>query len=161
MQSTASEKSSVCSTSACRPTNTANRGLFLEKVRASSEAVQNGDYAHAVELYTDALALDPTNHILYTNRAAAYTKLGLYKKAEVDSKTARELNPKWIKVRACWMGAEMEMTPCCTCCIVSGKENSNDKTCYSCMQTHLLHATCWMHRYWMYVFWNPHKMCTV
>lgn len=44
----------------------ANRALFLEKVRQSNAACQNGDFGTAVALYTDALALDPTNYILYS-----------------------------------------------------------------------------------------------
>jgi hypothetical protein len=46
----------------------ASRALFVEKVRASNSACQAGDFATAVALYTDALTLDPANHILYSNR---------------------------------------------------------------------------------------------
>lgn len=46
----------------------ASRSLFVEKVRLSNAACQAGDYCTAVALYTDALALDPANHILYSNR---------------------------------------------------------------------------------------------
>lgn len=46
----------------------ASRALFVEKVRASNAACQAGDFSTAVALYTDALTLDPANHILYSNR---------------------------------------------------------------------------------------------
>lgn len=82
----------------------ANRTLFLEKVRAhfianviesgigrlndvhfqvrqSNAACQSGDFTTAVALYTDALALDPTNHILYSNRSAARLKQGQFQLA--------------------------------------------------------------------------------
>jgi Flp pilus assembly protein TadD len=56
----------------------ANRALFLEKVRQSNAACQNGDFTTGISLYTDALSLDPTNHILYSNRSAARLKLGQF-----------------------------------------------------------------------------------
>ncbi|ENN72543.1 hypothetical protein YQE_10883, partial [Dendroctonus ponderosae] len=75
----------------------ASRALFLEKVRQSNAACQNGDFATAVALYTDALQLDPTNHILYSNRSAARLKQGLFAQALQDAITARDLCPSWPK----------------------------------------------------------------
>ncbi|XP_017771983.1 PREDICTED: tetratricopeptide repeat protein 28 isoform X2 [Nicrophorus vespilloides] len=74
-----------------------NRSLFLEKVRQSNAACQNGDFSTAVALYTDALQLDPTNHILYSNRSAARLKQGLFAQALQDAVTARDLCPTWPK----------------------------------------------------------------
>ncbi|XP_063923669.1 tetratricopeptide repeat protein 28 isoform X2 [Zophobas morio] len=67
------------------------------EVRQSNAACQNGDFATAVALYTDALQLDPTNHILYSNRSAAKLKQGLFAQALQDAITARELCPTWPK----------------------------------------------------------------
>ncbi|CAH1132763.1 unnamed protein product [Ceutorhynchus assimilis] len=75
----------------------ASRSLFLEKVRQSNAACQNGDFATAVALYTDALQLDPTNHILYSNRSAARVKQGMFSQALQDAVTARDLCPSWPK----------------------------------------------------------------
>ncbi|XP_049768006.1 tetratricopeptide repeat protein 28 [Schistocerca cancellata] len=75
----------------------ASRALFLEKARQSNAACQAGDYATAVALYTDALQLDPTNHILYSNRSAALVKMGQFAQALQDAIRARELNTKWPK----------------------------------------------------------------
>lgn len=75
-----------------------NKALFLEKVRQSNVACQNGDYERAVQLYSDAIALDPANHILYSNRSAAFIKLGKHTRALQDATKAKELNPKWAKV---------------------------------------------------------------
>nr|XP_022903703.1 tetratricopeptide repeat protein 28 [Onthophagus taurus] len=75
----------------------ASRQLFLEKVRQSNAACQNGDFATAVALYTDALQLDPTNHILYSNRSAAKLKQGLFSQALQDACSARDLCPTWPK----------------------------------------------------------------
>ena len=71
--------------------------LFLEKVRQSNIACQNGDFSTAVQLYTDALLLDPTNHILYSNRSAARLKQGQFLLALQDATKARELCPQWPK----------------------------------------------------------------
>lgn len=75
----------------------ANRALFLEKVRQSNAACQNGDFATAVALYTDALALDPTNYILYSNRSAARLKQGQFSLSLQDANKAKELCPQWGK----------------------------------------------------------------
>jgi hypothetical protein len=49
-------------------------------------------------LYNEALAVDPQNCILYSNRSAAYMKTQQYHKALDDAIKARLLNPKWPKV---------------------------------------------------------------
>ncbi|XP_054719105.1 tetratricopeptide repeat protein 28-like [Uloborus diversus] len=74
-----------------------NKSLFLEKVRQSNAACQSGDFASAIKLYTEAIVLDPGNHVLYSNRSAAYIKLGKFGKALQDAIKARELHPKWPK----------------------------------------------------------------
>jgi Flp pilus assembly protein TadD len=71
---------------------------FLEKVRQSNAACQNGDFERAVALYTEAIQLDPANHILYSNRSAAHIKMGQFAKALQDAVKAKELNPEWPKV---------------------------------------------------------------
>ncbi|CAB4063457.1 Tetratricopeptide repeat protein 28 [Lepeophtheirus salmonis] len=52
-----------------------DRSAFQEKVRQSNAACQAGDFKTAIKIYTDAIAIDPGNHILYT----------------------KELNPEWFK----------------------------------------------------------------
>ncbi|CAL4128548.1 unnamed protein product, partial [Meganyctiphanes norvegica] len=74
-----------------------SKALFLEKVRQSNAACQAGDFETAVALYTEAIALDPQNHILYSNRSAAHIKLKHFARALQDAIKARELNPKWPK----------------------------------------------------------------
>lgn len=75
-----------------------SQALFLQKLRESSDAVNRQDYSTAIQAYTEAILLDPTNHILYTNRSAAYAKLNQYNKSLADARKSRELNPKWAKV---------------------------------------------------------------
>ncbi|XP_018048138.1 PREDICTED: tetratricopeptide repeat protein 28 [Atta colombica] len=74
-----------------------SRALFLETVRRSNTACQNGDYALAATLYTEALALDPLSHVLYSNRSAARLKMGLFALALQDAVRATELSPQWPK----------------------------------------------------------------
>lgn len=75
-----------------------SQALFLQKVRESSEAVNRGDYRAAIQAYTEAISLDPTNHILFTNRSAAFAKTQQFQKSLLDARKSRELNPKWAKV---------------------------------------------------------------
>ena len=76
----------------------AQRAVFLDRVRQSNSACQSGDFGGAVRLYTEALSLDPRNHILYSNRSAAHVKLGQFSAALADAVRARELSPQWPKV---------------------------------------------------------------
>uniref|UniRef100_A0A3B3VCW9 Uncharacterized protein n=1 Tax=Poecilia latipinna TaxID=48699 RepID=A0A3B3VCW9_9TELE len=76
-----------------------SKAEFMEKVRQSNEACQRGDFQEAVHLYGDALQADPQNCILYSNRSAAFLKLGQHQAALEDAEKACGLNPKWPKVR--------------------------------------------------------------
>lgn len=76
-----------------------SRVLFLETVRRSNAACQNGDYALAATLYTEALALDPLSHVLFSNRSAARLKMGMFALALQDAVRATELSPEWPKVQ--------------------------------------------------------------
>ncbi|KPP59822.1 hypothetical protein Z043_122224, partial [Scleropages formosus] len=70
---------------------------FMEKVRQSNDACQQGKFSIAVRLYSDALLADPQNFIIYSNRSAAHLKLGQYQAALKDADKAQHLNPKWPK----------------------------------------------------------------
>ncbi len=72
--------------------------MFLELVRKSNVACQSGDFSSAVSLYSEAIKIDPSNHILYSNRSAALIKLGQFGKALQDANKAKDINPKWSKV---------------------------------------------------------------
>ncbi|XP_064461198.1 tetratricopeptide repeat protein 28-like [Ornithodoros turicata] len=86
-----------CGGAAGGTTASNQKSVFLEKVRQSTAACQAGDFATAAQLYSEALALDPTNHVLYSNRSAALVRLGKYGPALQDAIKARELNPRWPK----------------------------------------------------------------
>ncbi|RYR59897.1 hypothetical protein Ahy_A05g025844 isoform C [Arachis hypogaea] len=60
-------------------------------------AFSSGDYAAAVRHFSDAIALSPDNHVLYSNRSASYASLKKYSDALADAKKTVELKPDWSK----------------------------------------------------------------
>jgi small glutamine-rich tetratricopeptide repeat-containing protein alpha len=54
-------------------------------------------YDQAIDSYTKAIALDGTNVIYYSNRAAAYTSKGDHVSAIGDAEKAIEIDPKFVK----------------------------------------------------------------
>ncbi|KAL2348132.1 hypothetical protein Fmac_002132 [Flemingia macrophylla] len=60
-------------------------------------AFSSGDYAAAIRHFSDAIALSPTNHVLYSNRSAAHASLQNYADALSDAKKTVDLKPDWSK----------------------------------------------------------------
>jgi L1 cell adhesion molecule like protein len=54
-------------------------------------------YMKAVENFTKALVLDPTNHILFSNRSGAYLAMGNAEDAAADAKECVRIAPTWAK----------------------------------------------------------------
>lgn len=53
------------------------KAVFLEKVRQSNAACQAGDFPVAVRLYSEAIELDPRNHILYRDGKMSHRLRGI------------------------------------------------------------------------------------
>lgn len=60
-------------------------------------AFSAGRYDEAIRHFTDAIALAPANHVLYSNRSAAYASLHRYSDALTDAQKTVELKPDWPK----------------------------------------------------------------
>ena len=55
------------------------------------------DWEGAKEKYNEAIKLDPTNHVFYSNRSACWASLKDGPKALEDAQKCRDLAPKWAK----------------------------------------------------------------
>ncbi|CAI9093789.1 OLC1v1029366C2 [Oldenlandia corymbosa var. corymbosa] len=60
-------------------------------------AFSAGNYDEAIRHFTEAINLAPTNHVLYSNRSAAYASLNKFSEALSDAKKTVELKPDWSK----------------------------------------------------------------
>eukprot|EP01012_Entosiphon_sulcatum_P015824 TRINITY_DN2079_c0_g1_i1.p1 TRINITY_DN2079_c0_g1~~TRINITY_DN2079_c0_g1_i1.p1 ORF type:complete len:569 (-),score=117.53 TRINITY_DN2079_c0_g1_i1:54-1733(-) len=60
-------------------------------------AFQAGKNSEAINWFTTAIGLDPTNHILYSNRSAAYCADKQYGRALTDANKVVEIKPDWAK----------------------------------------------------------------
>ncbi|KAF2655011.1 TPR-like protein [Lophiostoma macrostomum CBS 122681] len=54
-------------------------------------------FPESIEKFTQAIELDPSNHVLYSNRSGAYASLRDYTKALDDANKVVELKPDWSK----------------------------------------------------------------
>ncbi|KAL5358899.1 hypothetical protein BJX96DRAFT_147451 [Aspergillus floccosus] len=62
-----------------------------------NKAFSAKDYSTAVDKFTQAIAIEPENHILYSNRSAVYSAQGEYQKALDDANKATDIKPDWSK----------------------------------------------------------------
>lgn len=62
-----------------------------------NKAFQTGQFELAVELFTQAIALSPSEHVFYSNRSGAYASLKNYEKALEDATQCVTLKPDWPK----------------------------------------------------------------
>lgn len=60
-------------------------------------ALAASNFEEAVKNYTEAINLDSSNHVLYSNRSAAYAKSGQYDLALADAEKTLQLKPDWSK----------------------------------------------------------------
>lgn len=71
---------------------------MAEEVKAKGNAAfAAGNFNEAVEHFSEAIKLSPSNHVLYSNRSAAYASLHQYDKALDDAQRTVELKPDWSK----------------------------------------------------------------
>ena len=69
-----------------------------ERYKAQGNAaLQARNFDDAVDLYSRAIALDPSNAVYFSNRAAAHAALGRFQEALDDSFEVTSLRPEWVK----------------------------------------------------------------
>lgn len=77
-----------------------------EKFKQEGNALMGSkQYDKAIDAYTEATKLDPSNPVYYSNRAAAHSSKGDHLTAAVDAEKAIELDPKFVKGYSrlgCW-----------------------------------------------------------
>eukprot|EP01091_Cochliopodium_minus_P005107 TRINITY_DN15088_c0_g1_i1.p1 TRINITY_DN15088_c0_g1~~TRINITY_DN15088_c0_g1_i1.p1 ORF type:complete len:594 (-),score=234.40 TRINITY_DN15088_c0_g1_i1:2029-3810(-) len=69
----------------------------IEEKDKGNKALQEKDYPKALEHYTNAIQLDPKNHIFYSNRSSVYALLEKYDEALEDANKTLELDPKFVR----------------------------------------------------------------
>lgn len=73
----------------------------MENVEAlkikGNTALQNSNFDDAIKCYTEAIEIDPSNHVLFSNRSAAYAKARDYEKALNDAEETIRIKPDWAK----------------------------------------------------------------
>ena len=71
----------------------------LDPLAQADEYFFAGFYRKAIPLYTQAIARDSSNEVLYTKRAISFAELENYRRAVLDFKKAQSLDPKneWIQ----------------------------------------------------------------
>lgn len=62
-----------------------------------NKALAADSFEEAIAAYTEAIDLDPSNYVLFSNRSAAYAKAGKYELALKDADQTIALNPTWAK----------------------------------------------------------------
>lgn len=72
---------------------------FLNLVNQATQACKQDNYPLASKLYSQAIELDESNHVLFSNRSAAYVRCGEYYLALQDANQTIKLNPTWPKVQ--------------------------------------------------------------
>jgi len=92
------EASRSTSTASPAPVSSADDRAQAEKFKqAGNGQMSSKDYDAAIESYNKAVALDPTNPVYYSNRAAAYSSKGDHLSAVGDAEKAISVDSKFVK----------------------------------------------------------------
>eukprot|EP00252_Welwitschia_mirabilis_P004722 TRINITY_DN15015_c0_g2_i1.p1 TRINITY_DN15015_c0_g2~~TRINITY_DN15015_c0_g2_i1.p1 ORF type:complete len:461 (-),score=133.94 TRINITY_DN15015_c0_g2_i1:57-1439(-) len=90
-------KSNEVSTSSPKEVSPEKKKKSMEAKLRGDEAFKKKDYLMAVDAYTQAIDLDPSDGVLFSNRSICWIRLGQAEQALADAKTCRALRPDWAK----------------------------------------------------------------
>jgi len=68
-----------------------------KKKGLGNDAFKNGDFSGAVDRYTEAIEIDSSNHVYYSNRSMCLEKLGRNDEALADGKQCISIDSSFIK----------------------------------------------------------------
>ncbi|KAJ1990206.1 Hsp90 cochaperone [Dimargaris cristalligena] len=68
-----------------------------ELKQIGNQQFSSGQFAEAIDTFTKAIELAPENHVLYSNRSAAYASTKQYADALTDAEKTIQLKPDWAK----------------------------------------------------------------
>ena len=68
-----------------------------ELKRQGNAAFASGSFKEAIVKFEEAIRADPNNHVLYSNRSAAYASLKDWSRALEDAEKTIQLQPDWSK----------------------------------------------------------------
>eukprot|EP00002_Diphylleia_rotans_P014396 TRINITY_DN2805_c0_g1_i1.p1 TRINITY_DN2805_c0_g1~~TRINITY_DN2805_c0_g1_i1.p1 ORF type:complete len:569 (+),score=168.32 TRINITY_DN2805_c0_g1_i1:83-1789(+) len=72
--------------------------MSSDQLKAQGNAAFSaGKFQEAIDFFTQAIAVDPKNHVLYSNRSASYASLRNYEKALTDADMTIKIKPDWAK----------------------------------------------------------------
>lgn len=72
--------------------------LQVNELKEKGNTALNAEkFDEAIAAYTEAIALDAKNHVLFSNRSAAFAKAGKFREALEDAEKTISLNPTWPK----------------------------------------------------------------
>ncbi|AFN83672.1 hypothetical protein EROM_090550 [Encephalitozoon romaleae SJ-2008] len=75
-----------------------NKQLAEDMKSKGNEEYNDGDFRSAIDSYTQAIIYDPTNVVYLSNRAAAYSKLGMVENAIEDCENGLNIDDKFVKL---------------------------------------------------------------
>lgn len=91
-------RSSTPAAPAAGPTLTAEQKQEAENLKGQgNSAMAKKDYKNAIDLYSKAVNIMPTNPVYLSNRAAAYSASSKHEKAVIDAEAAVAADPKYTK----------------------------------------------------------------
>ena len=70
---------------------------WLQMKELGNNQFKNKNYSSAIDYYNRGIEYNPSEPVLYSNRATCYKCLGKYKESVKDYKKAVQLNPRNTK----------------------------------------------------------------